>query len=162
LIDRPPAELKGVVPIAVLLVDFPDLAHSDHRSAAFFEQMLFGTIDVFPTGSLAEYYRRITNYTRSKKKKGIDVTVDVIGWVRLPHPSSYYTAGSSGMGNYPQNSQGMAEDAVEAALNQGFKFKKEHDVLGEGMVTALFIVHAGAGAEQTGSADDFWSLKWVI
>jgi immune inhibitor A len=36
-----------------------------------------------------------------------------------------------------------------------------YDVFGEGMVTALFIIHAGQGAERTGSRDDIWSLKWV-
>ncbi len=66
------------------------------------------------------------------------------------------------MGNYPQNSQRMAEDAVAAAQKLGFEFKREYDVLNEKMVTALFIIHAGSGAEQTGSANDFWSLKWVV
>lgn len=162
LIDRPPSALKGVVRTLVLLVDFPDLPHGQTRTPAFFEQMLFGDLDVFPVGSMAEYYRRISNYTRSNKKDGIDIQGEVWGWIRLPQPSSWYTSESSGMGDYPRNAQGMAEDAVAAALAQGFKFKKEYDVLGEGIVTALFIVHAGSGAEQTGSVDDFWSLKWVI
>ena len=70
LIDRPPVQLKGVIPTAVLLVDFPDLPHGNQRTPAFFDQMLFGDINVFPTGSLSEYYRRISNYTRSKKRSG--------------------------------------------------------------------------------------------
>lgn len=161
LIDRPPVQLKGVIPTVVLLVDFPDAPHSGQRTPAFFEQMLFGDLNVFPTGSLSEYYRRISNYDATKGA-GIDVKGDVFGWIRMPNPSTFYSAGSSGMGNYPQNSQGLAEHAVKAALDQGFKFKKTYDALGEKMVTALFIVHAGSGAEQTGSVDDLWSLKWVI
>ncbi len=162
LIDRPAVQLKGVVRTVVLLVDFPDRPHAGTRAAAFFEKMLFGDINVFPTGSMAEYYRRISNYTRSNREVGIDVAGEVFGWVRLPRTSDYYTAASSGMGDYPQNAQGMAEDAVAAALEQGFQFTRDADVLHEGMVTALFVVHAGSGAEQTGSADDFWSLKWLI
>jgi immune inhibitor A len=79
----------------------------------------------------------------------------------MPHPSTFYTNGASGMGAFPGNAQGLAKDAVETARQQGVDFSP-YDVLGEGIVTALFIIHAGNGAEQTGSRDDFWSLKWVI
>ena len=91
---------KGVIPTVVLLVDFPDLPHGTQRTPAYFDQMLFGDINVFPTGSMAEFYRRVSNYDRTKKKVGIDVRGDVFGWVRLPQPSTYYTAGSSGMGSF--------------------------------------------------------------
>jgi immune inhibitor A len=63
--------------------------------------------------------------------------------------------------NFPHNAQGLARDAVVAALAEGVNFGP-FDVLGERMVTALFVVHAGSGAEQTLSRDDLWSLKWVI
>jgi immune inhibitor A len=161
LIDRPPRSLQGIVQTLVLLVDFEDRPHSENRPPSFYEQMLFGTIDVFPTGSMAEYYRRISNYSATNGAKGIDVQGQVHGWFRLPKTSAYYTNSASGMGNYPRNAQGMARDAVQEALQQGVDFTP-YDVLGEGMVTALFIIHAGSGAEQTGSRDDFWSLKWVI
>jgi immune inhibitor A len=161
LIDRPPKMLKGVIRTVVLLVDFEDRPHAPTRTPQYFEQMLFGDLDVFPTGSMAEYYRRISNYDRAKRK-GIDVQGAVFGWVRLPRPSSFYTAGTSGMGQFPTNAQGLARDAVQAALANGFKFHKADDVLKEKLVTALFVVHAGSGAEQTGSNDDIWSLKWTV
>ena len=151
---QPQQELDGIVQTVVLLVDFPDLPHNNDRTSAFFQQMLFGDIDVFPAGSLAEYYRRVSNGK-------INVQGVVSSWIRLSKPSTYYTNGSSGMGPYPQNTQQMAEDAVAAALEQGFEFEQSHDVLNENIITALFIIHSGSGAEQTGSEDDFWSLKWV-
>ncbi len=161
LIDHPTKPLKGVIQTIALLVDFEDRPHSAERAPSFFEQMLFGDIGVFPTGSLSEYYRRISNYTRTDGKTGIDVQGQVHGWIRLPHPSDYYTNSSSGMGEYPRNAQGMAEDAVRAALEQSIDFKP-YNALGESFVTALFIIHSGGGAEKTGSEDDFWSLKWVV
>lgn len=161
LIERPRAPLRGVVRTLVLLVDFPDRPHTEFRAPSFYEQMLFGSIDVFPTGSMAEYYRRISNFTRTHGATGIDVQGEVVGWIRLRKPSSYYTNGASGMGEFPRNSQGMARDAVEAARAAGVDFAP-YDVLNEGIVTALFVVHAGSGAEETGSRDDFWSLKWTI
>jgi immune inhibitor A len=65
------------------------------------------------------------------------------------------------MGDDPGNAQGMARDAVQVALARGVDFSP-YDCLGEGIVTALFVVHAGRGAEVTGSRDDVWSLKWVV
>jgi immune inhibitor A len=161
LIDRPKKALKGVIRTIVLLVDFEDRHHSEQRSASFYEQMLFGNLDVFPTGSMAEYYRRISNYNLTGGKEGIDIQGQVFGWIRLPNSSDYYANASSGMGNYPRNAQGMAEDAVRTAMDQGVDFSS-YDALGEGMVTALFIIHAGRGAEETGNINDIWSLKWVV
>jgi immune inhibitor A len=63
--------------------------------------------------------------------------------------------------NYPSNVQGMARDTVQAALSEDVDFSA-YDIFGEKIVTALFIIHAGSGAEQTLSGDDLWSLKWVI
>jgi immune inhibitor A len=176
LIDRPTKSLAGVIRTLVLLVDFEDQPHGQDRSPSFYEQMLFGDLGVFPTGSMAEYYRRVSNFSRSQdpdaqplpvdygldgQPVGIDVQGEVHGWLRLPHPSTFYTNGASGMGDFPQNSQGMARDAVAAALAEGVDFSP-YDVLDEGIVTALFIIHSGGGAEMSGSQDQFWSLKWVI
>lgn len=161
LIDRPPLKLKGVIQTLVLLVDFADRPHAEQRDASFYAQMLFGDFHVFPTGSMGEYYRRISNFNTSGGKTGIDIQGKVYGWFRLPYNSDYYTSGASGMGNYPRNAQGMAEDAVKEALKQGVDFSP-YDMLNEGAVTALFIIHSGRGAEETGSREDIWSLKWLI
>ena len=174
-INRPSQRLSGVIRTLVLLVDFEDQPHGEDRSPSFYEQMLFGDIGVFPTGSMAEYYRKVSNFNRSQTPGaeplpvdydldgpvGIDIQGEVHGWFRMPHPSTFYTSGASGMGNFPQNSQGLARDAVAAAAAQGVDFGP-FDVLGEGMVTALFIIHSGGGAEKSGRRDQFWSLKWVI
>jgi immune inhibitor A len=162
LIDRPPKVLKGVIQTLVLLVDFPDRPHSDNRSPASFEKMLFSEGGVFPTGSMREYYRLISGFDAAANQ-GIDVQGKVFGWFRLPNPLSFYTDGSSGTDEttFPRNAQGMARDAVQAALAQGVDFKP-YDALGEKTVTALFIIHAGGGAEETGERDDIWSHKWII
>ena len=162
LISRPPRPLSGEIHTIVLLVDFPDRPQSTGRTASFFQQMLFGDLDTFPTGSMAEYYRRISEFKRSDGNKGIDVSGEVHGWFRLPQTSDFYTGGNSGMGTYPRNSQKMAEDAVQAALDNGVVFDDSLDIYGEGSVTALFIIHAGSGAESTGFSNDFWSLKWLL
>lgn len=164
LIDRPPKALKGTVRTKVLLVDFPDKEHAADRTVGYFEQMLFSESG-FPTGSLREYFRKVSDFkddSGNGNGNGIDVQGEVHGWFRMPEPLSFYADNSSGTGsNYPRNAQGMAHDAVQAALAAGVDFSG-YDVLGEGVVTALFIVHAGSGAEQTASREDIWSLKWVV
>ena len=160
-IDRPEAQLKGVARTLVLLVDFPDLPNSGNRSAAFFEQMLFSINGVFPTGSMREYFRRVSDFDAAADH-GIDVQGQVFGWFRLPQPSTFYTDANSGMGsNFPRNAPGMVKDAVLAALAAGVDFKP-FDIFNEQMVTALFVVHAGSGSEQTMSKNDFWSHKWLL
>ena len=161
LIDRPPQALRGIVRTLVLLVDFPDRPHESSREPAFFEQMLFGEDHVFPSGSMREYYRLISGFDACNNS-GIDIQGEVYGWLRLPQNSTFYTNGTSGTANsFPRNAQGMARDAVQEALSAGIDFSG-FDMLGEGIITALFIVHAGSGAEETGDVNDIWSLKWVV
>jgi immune inhibitor A len=159
-ISRPSRALRGVIQTLVLLVDFEDLPHNSSRTPAFYDQMLFGDEGVFLTGSMREYYRRLSGYS-SATDSGLDIQGKVFGWFRLPQPSSYYTNGNSGMGTYPNNAQGMARDAVQIALQEKVDFSP-YDALDEGIVTALFIIHAGSGAEETGRVNDIWSLKWTI
>lgn len=159
-ITRPDVRLRGVVRTLVLLIDFPDTPHDPAHTPGYYEAMLFSD-STFPTGSMRDYYRRVSGYDPATGH-GIDIQGGVHGWFRMPRPLSYYTDGTSGTGNgFPRNAAGMARDAVEVALAEGVDFGP-YDVLGEHIVTALFLVHAGPGAEQTGSANDIWSLKWAI
>jgi len=160
LIDRPAQRLRGVVRTVVLLVDFDDRPHDENRTPAYFEHLLFSEGGTFPTGSMREYYQTVSGFANNRDT-GIDVQGEVHGWLRLPRESTFYAGGATGTGSYPGNAQGMAEDAARAALAQGVDFSG-YDVLGEGVITALFVIHAGGGAESTGSRDDIWSLKWVI
>lgn len=165
LIDRPTAKLKGVIKTLVLLVDFPDRPAGGDRNAEFFQRMLFGSPGEFSTGSMRDYYRAISRYeadANGNPIKGIDVQGAVHGWYRLPQPSSFYTNGGSGMlDTFPRNAPGMVRDAVQIALREGVDFSG-FDALGERSITALFVIHAGAGAEESGSRDDVWSHKWVV
>jgi hypothetical protein len=153
LIDRPSLPLRGVIQTLVLLVDFNDRPHGDDHTPAMYEQMLFGEEGIFLTGSMREYYRQISHFNPDDgpNNQGIDVQGRVHGWFRLPETSEFYTNNSSGMGTYPRNVQRMAEDAVNVALAQGVDFSPDYDVLREGMVTALFLIHAGSGAVRRGS-----------
>ncbi|WP_238180301.1 M6 family metalloprotease domain-containing protein [Methylobacterium haplocladii] len=158
-IDRPTTKLKGQIRTLVLLVDFPDLTHDPDRSAGSFDQMLFSE-KVFPTGSMRDFYQKASGWNNADH--GIDVVGAVHGWFRLPEPINFYADSSSGMdGTFPRNAQGMARDAVLAAKAAGIDVSG-YDAFGEGEITALFVIHAGRGAEVSGSRNDIWSHKWII
>lgn len=159
-IARPQRRLEGKIRTLVLLVDFPDQPHADDHTSGMYDQMLFST-GQFPTGSMRDFYRQASGWTQDDGP-GIDVIGEVHGWFRMPNPIAFYADGNSGMGdNFPRNAQGLARDAVLAAKFAGVDFS-QYDALNEGVVTALFVIHAGGGAETTGGRNDIWSHKWII
>lgn len=154
LIEVPAQRVTGALRVKVLLVDFPDRVGALPRER--YEDLLFSK-NVFPTGSMRDYYQEAS-------LGKVEITGSVHGWLRMPNPYSYYTNGRSGTGNtYPRNAQRLAEDAVQAALQNGVAFEPALDKLNQGIVTALFIVHAGRGAEVMPAqlkANEIWSHKW--
>lgn len=157
LIDVPSHPVTGKLRVKTLLVDFPD--RTGTLPAQHYEDMLFSK-DVYPTGSMRDYYKEVS-------LGKVEVSGSVHGWLRMPNPYSYYTNNESGLNEnaYPHNAQRLVEDAVNVAMQKGVKFEKELDKLDQGIVTALFIVHAGRGAEQMPpsiSGKEIWSHKWNL
>ncbi len=74
------------------------------------------------------------------------------GWQRAPQTYSYYVNGNYGYGGYPNNSQKMCEDIVNA-IDPIVDFSN-FDNDGDGFVDSIFLVHAGSGAEYTGNPND--------
>lgn len=163
MISRPRAKLAGAVRTLVLLVDFPDRAHDPEHSADHYRRMLFGEPGEFVTGSMREYFRGISGWSDGSGARGVDVQGQVHGWLTLRQPLAFYANGRSGMDpdTFPRNAPGMARDAVQAALAAGIDFTP-YDALDERIVTALFVIHAGRGAEESGGQGDIWSHKWVV
>ncbi len=139
-------------PVLVILADFWDnTADTFNYSQSHYEDMLFSS-DSYPTGSMRDYYLE-NSYGQ------LDVTGTVSIWLRMPHPYSYYVSGQYGFGTYPNNVQGLVEDAVlEADSSIDFSVFDTDD---DGFVDALAVVHAGPGAEATGNYNDIWSHMWV-
>jgi len=157
LIEIPSRPVTGKLQVKVLLVDFPD--RQGALPVQHYEDMLFSSA-TYPTGSMRDFYKEVS-------LGKVDVNGSVHGWLRMPNPYSYYTKNESGMGDasYPHNAQRMAEDAVNAALQKGIQFEGNLDKLNQGIVTALFIIHAGRGAEQlhpSVSGSEIWSHKWGL
>lgn len=159
LIDIPQTPVTGDLHVMVLLVDFSDRAGA--MSKEYYEDLLFSR-DTYPTGSLADFYHEVSRGL-------VNLQGEVYGWLRMPQTYSYYTNGHSGLLDkfnreyYPRDARKLAEDAVQVAQRQGITFGPHLDALGSGSVTALFIVHAGRGAEKLNPplrGDHIWSHKW--
>lgn len=133
----------------VILADFSDNVGT--APVAHFDSIL-SSCGCYPTGSMRDYYLEISYGS-------VEFITTVVGWFRLPQPYTYYTNGNYGFGSYPMNAQKMAEDAVWAA-DSVVDFS-EFDNDDDGYIDALFIVHAGPGAEVTGNVNHIWSHAWT-
>ena len=157
LISVPNTPVTGNLHVMVLLVDFPDL--EGNLPKEHYQDLLFSQ-NSYPTGSMADYYHEVS---RGK----VQIQGEVHGWFRMPHHYTYYTNGNSGVGGHSdsRDARTLANDAVKEALAQGVNFSSQLDVLGNGTVTALFIVHAGQGAEKLLPPlrnNHIWSHKWEM
>ncbi len=154
---RAPASIVGERRALVLLVDFSD--NEATESKQHYEEMLFSS-GTYPNGSLRDFY-----WEASYNK--LTVTGDVsgeggvtTGWYRSPKSYKYYVNDQYGFGDYPKNVQKLVEDVVDLAAP--YVNFADYDNDGDGEVDALFIVHAGPGAEATGNRSDIWSHMWEI
>jgi immune inhibitor A len=144
------APLRGTVRVIVVLVDFSDKEMK--QSKKHFEELFF-SIGTMATGSVRDFYQEATHGL-------IDIQGEVVGTYRLPQTLATYAHGHSGMGGELPNARTMARDAAHMA-DADVNFAP-YDNDGNGFVDAFIVIHAGQGAEVTGSANDIWSHKWVL
>jgi immune inhibitor A len=136
-----------------LLVDFSD--NKGIRRAKEFEKLLF---DKANPNSMTNFYRQLSY-------GALELTGEVIGYVRAPQPYSYYTATESGTGsNYPKNTPGLLNDALTIFCRNDNLARFDAD--NDGFVDAIFLIHAGSGAEAepnpTKRKNMIWSHKWTL
>ena len=147
--ERPNLPRRSVVGekrVLVLLVDFKD--QPAKTEPEHFRELLFSKKSI--NGSLREYYNEVS-------WGQLDLTGDVNEWYRSKKDLSYYVDNMSGKGVYPKNSQKLVEDLLEDVKKTGdFEFSR-YDNEGEGVIDLLMIIHAGEGAERTGSTQDMVS-----
>ncbi len=146
--DRAP--MTGTLKVAVILAQFSDKTMSNTK--AHFEDLFF-SLGKLPHGSVREYYRDVTHGL-------VDIVGQVAGPYTLPKTLSEYAHGASGMGGTLPNARTMAYDAAVAA-NPSVDFS-QYDNDHDGFVDAYIVIHAGTGAEVSGSSNDIWSHKWNL
>ena len=146
----PPA--SGTFKTLAILVQFSDnLAQAD---PTYFDNLLFGS----GQGTMPHYYTE--NSYGQLTIVGVTLPSD-IGWKTMPNSYAYYVNNYYGL-TYPgpQNAQGLARDAILAA--DSLVDFTEYDNDNNGVLDTVFIIHAGPGAEYTGSTNDIWSHSWSV
>jgi immune inhibitor A len=158
--------------VLVIFVEFSDVppgGPAARLDLAYFDAMLFGT-----TYDPVEYAafpghptdRTLRNYYEAVSYGNVDiVTLNIpstTGWANTGKPYDFYCKADglhdNGFGAYPNNAQGLVEDAVKA-LDAKIDFS-QYAVDGE--VPNLFVVHAGGGAEWSGDPRLLWSHSWSL
>jgi immune inhibitor A len=141
----------GSVNVLALLVKFTD--KPSQVAAASFDSLIFGS-----TGNTVRvFYEEVSYGTLTLVTVNLPSSLD---WGTAPNTYTYYTAGNYGLGNYPRNAQKLVEDVVD--LVDPYVDFSLYDNDGDGNLDALTVVHAGPGAEFTGSTGDIWSHQWSI
>lgn len=149
------AQVTGTGSCLVILVEWTDhLADKTSHPTSLYDQMLFST-GVYPTGSMNDYYREI-----SYGAYGVGGLVNP--WIVDDDPYSAITPTDYGQ------VRDMFADVI-LQLDPVIDFS-QYDNDGpdgvpdsgddDGLVDALFFVHAGPGREATGSSNDIWSHAW--
>ena len=138
--------VTGTQKALVLCVDFSN--NTARATVSNFSTLLFGT------GSSLRLFYQLNSGGR------LDVGGVVGGWYRAPQIYSYYVGTDNGTGTYPNNAQKLVEDTL--ALADPYVNFADYDSNHDGRMDILFVVHAGLGAEYTGSSNDIWSHQWSI
>lgn len=126
---------------------------------AHYDQMLF---------SKAPGANSLANYYLAQSDGLFTVEGGVYGWIKLPHPESYYGADDpvGGHDNINGPAWRIVKDAIAQAEVQGIKINyKDFDKDGDGFVDSLMVIHAGAGQEGGGGVqgnDAIWSHSWYV
>lgn len=146
-VEKPVGERKALV----ILIEFSDNQYT--YAPENFDSLIYGE----DQNSLRDYYTEISYGKFTISKNSI-----VSQWVMAPHDYSYYIGDSFGIypGDYPNNVQGIVVAAC--SLADPFVDFADFDEDDDGIVDALFIVHAGPGAEETGNPNHVWSHKWQL
>ena len=148
-------QVSGVFKVLAILVQFSDHPSNSNTIATYYDSLLFDTAGI-----------TVRDYYRSASYGQLDiVTLNLpssMGWIMAPHTYAYYVNGENGTNpaSYPNNTQGLVEDLVDL-VDPSVDFS-QYDNDGDGLVDVLVVIHAGQGAEKTGSDDDIWSHKWGI
>ncbi len=141
----------GSLKLLAILVRFSD--NDSAVTSSYFDSLLFG----HTSQTVWDYYQEVSYGALS-----IDAPSppSEIGWRLAPQNYSYYVNSSYGTGSYPNNSQKLVEDLLEL-IDDDVDFS-QFDGDNNGSVDGIVVIHAGSGAEMSGSVNDMWSHMWSI
>ncbi len=158
-------QAQGTWQALVILIDFPDYRWNHQADANFsnqdtlytrdhFNDMLFSLRTYKDPYSQSAYTGSMRDFYLENSYGAFEVIGTTTVWYTAEHSWRYYsnhdsingTSDDNGFGLYPHNAVRLVEEAVELA-NADVDFSN-FDNNGDSVVDALFVVHAGPGAEE--------------
>jgi len=144
-----PMLASGTNNCVVILIEFSDVAFKKDKQE--FENLLFST----SAYSMNSYFKDVSYDV-------LNVTGTVFGWYTAAHNRSYYGDSQSGKGVYPENSQGLVEEAL-IKLNESVTDFSDYDKDGDGIVDALFVIYSGyCDPYRVNDRDLIFPDKWEL
>lgn len=163
-------QAEGTWQALIILIDFPDYPwnlQSDpnfpNQAALYtpehYNDMLFSLGTYKDPQSQSAYTGSMRDFYLENSYGQFEVIGTTTVWYTAEHSWRYYSNNDSingnrddyGFGSYPKNAVRLVEEAVElAAADVDFS---DYDNNGDGVVDALFVVHAGPGAEEMYTQD---------
>lgn len=136
----------------IILADFDPSPYQHQYTRSQFNELLFSD-DIYPTGSMNDYFQEVS-YGNFSFIAGLN---DVTEWTLASESYAWYCDGESGMGSWPQNSQGLLVD-LAYSLDPIVDFSR-YDTDGDGFVDAITLIVEG---EADGSDYNFWAHAWGL
>jgi len=150
-------QARGTWQALVILIDFPDYRW-DHRNDSnfsnadsiyttqHFNDMLFSQGTYKAPYSQSAYTGSMRDFFLENSYGQFEVTGVTTVWYTASENLAFYANDNSGFGSYPNSSRKLVEEAVELA-DPDVDFSA-FDNNNDGLVDALFVVHAGPAAEE--------------
>ncbi len=145
------ADAVSTMKVVVILVDFSDKPASAGASGletTYFQDLLLSNNPGSP--------RSLTDFYLENSYGKLQVEGAVFGWYRMPRPYAQYVGSNYGLQTTSPNAQtlvidalGVADPYINFALYQNMNYALD----------AVFIIHAGKGAEEGGDATCLWSHR---
>ncbi len=172
-------QARGTWQALVILIDFPDYRWNHQSDPNFsnqdtlyttehFNEMLFSLGTYKDPKSQSNYTGSMRDFYLENSYGQFELTGTTTVWYTASQPLSYYanhdgingTSDDNGFGPYPFNARRLVEEAVRLA--DADVDYSQFDNSGDGFVDALFVVHAGPGAEQiyTQNFPDHFNYLW--
>jgi M6 family metalloprotease-like protein len=115
---------------------------------------------VAPSGSVKDVFRTLSHGK-------LDLAADVMDWIPLSQPESFYAAGKRGYNaTYLHQALREALDYLETSVKLDFS---QYDVNQDGLIDSILFVHSGYAAEFGGISEDgayfmdrIWSHTWNL
>lgn len=148
-----PGSYTGNKTLLVILLEFQGKDHNIAYTQAYYQNLLFNKSNSL---SMASFFHE-NSYGR------LNLTGTVTPWLRSSRTMAYYGEDSGPFPNIDDENGNIFEMAREAVqLANPFVDFSQFDEDSDGFVDNLVIIHAGAGQESSGVADDIWSHRWNI